>query len=197
MDSFLSDWILHKVGNVSSWIYISEICHLCWVFVNPLKNPASYVQPSHNTFWIRFDWVVDRFCSNIKFVSFIDPRCQMKWFSVVKRERCFHLDMKDFVISFFLMNYFVLDQHFIKFLERIVLHKEINNFLDCKVDDGLSFCDDWVGFGCFFVTFYFSISDRFPPLRVLELFDFLLNHRDELVKLFLIDSLHLMSDVRN
>ena len=197
MDSFLSDWILHKVGNVSSWIHIGKVCHLCWVFVNPLKNPASNVQPSHNTFWIWFDGVVDRFCSDIKFVSFIDPCCQMKWFSVVKGERCFHLDMKDFVISFFLMNYFVLDKHLINFLQRIVFHEEINNFLDCKVDDGLSLCDDWIGFRCFFVTFNFSIRNRFPSLRVLELFDFLLNDRDKLVKLFLIGSLHLISNVNN
>lgn len=173
MNSFLSNWTFYKVWNVSSRIHICEAYHLCWVFIDSLENPTSNVQPSHNTFWIWFNWIIDRFGSKIKSVSFIYPCCQIEWFSVVKGERCFHLDMKDFVFSFFLMHNFILDHHIVKFLHRIVFHKEINNFLKFEVDDGLSPSDYWISVGFFFITFDFSISNRFPTLSILELFDLL------------------------
>lgn len=99
--------------------------------------------------------------------------------------------MKDFVFAFFLMNNYILKNIIIEFFHRIIFHEETDNFLKSEVYNGLSFGDDRVRVGLLFVSFDLSISNSLPSSRIFKLFDFFVNNRDKIVKLFLIEKMHL------
>lgn len=69
------------------------------------------------------------------------------------------------------MDKFVLQNHVVKFFHGVIFHEKIDYFFESKVDDSLSFSDNRIGGGFFFITFDFSIGNGFPSGRVLELFD--------------------------
>lgn len=188
--SSLSDWILEKVWNTSFWIHVCKICDLSWVVIHFLENPSAYVHLGSNTFRMRFDWVVAWFWSNVEFVTLINPGGQSDSLSVVHRERCFHLNVEDFVFTILFMEKFVWKDHFTEFLEWVVFHEEINDLLLWVVDNCLGFSDKGICGGLFLVPFNFSICNLFPSSWSLELLNFFLNDRDELIQLFIVDWSH-------